>query len=173
MALRSSFFAQTYLFYPYLQRDTLRNLISNRHGMVLKSQVSLSRDKDNYKCTIFFANSPWMHYFSLIHCEFAIFITNSILIQYLFLRIHFKCTFVFAVSLWIHYLFREFTIKTLSYSRNHFECTIFFDNSIWQLYLFRESTMNSLSFSQINYEFTIFFANSLWIHFLSRESTMN
>ena len=137
--------------------------------MSLKSQVSLSRDKDNYKCTIFFANSPWMHYFSLIHCEFAIFITNSILIHYLFCeftinahsfsRFLFEFTIFFANSLWMYCLHREFTIKTLSYSRNHFECTIFFDNSIWQLYLFRESTMNWRPVMRILYGYSNFIVN--------------
>ena len=91
-------------------------------------------------------------------------------------------------SLWIHYWFREFTLNSLSYSRNQYKITIFFAISLWIYsifriqYLFCEFTLNPRSFSNHydfdmkslwnHYAFTIFFTFSLRIHHLFRECTI-
>ena len=101
--------------------------------------------------TIFFANSPWIHFF------------GQITMIYYLLRVslwkHYpsrEVTICIAISLWIHYLFREyilnsffrpnhydtlsaspFTMNTLSFSRIH--------------YLLREFTLNPLSFLRNHY----------------------
>ena len=107
-------------------------------------------------------------------------------------RIHFKFIFFFANFLWIHYLFYEFTIGSLSFSRNSTQFTLCILHSLRIYYLFRELTLNSRSVSRIHFQFTIFilnsyrihtpnslnanshpicFANSFWIHYLFREFT--
>ena len=111
--------------------------------------------------------------------------------------------FFSAKSLWIHYLPRDFTLKSLSYSRNYHQFTSLFAKSLWIHCLLRnftmsllsvsrihfestfsrEITMNSLSASRFHNEITVCFVNSFWIHgffakllwiyYLLREITMN
>ena len=94
-------------------------------------------------------------------------------------------TFGFANTLWIYLVFREYSMKSPSFSRINYEFTVLitnslavFQESLWIYYLFCESNMNSLSLfhefamnkrdvARINYGLTIFFENLLWIH-LSR-----
>ena len=76
---------------------------------------------------------------------------NSLFCFAIFLRIHYL--------LWILFIFREFTLNSLSYSRNHYENTIFFAISLRIRCLFRDFTMDSLSFSRNHCEFTFFFEN--------------
>ena len=78
-----------------------------------------------------------------------------------------------------HYFFREINLNSLSASRFHYKFTICFANSPWIHHLFSKVTINTLSFSGIHYEFTIFFANSLSVSRIHveftflRETTMN
>ena len=109
--------------------------------------------------TLFFANSPWIHYFLWNRFEFTILIT---------------------LSLWLHNLSRDFsmnslsvTLNPLSISRFDYGSTIYFGNLLWIHYLFRAFPMNSQSSLQFYYEFTIFFAKSLWIHYQFLKSTFN
>ena len=123
----------------------------------------------------FFFREFTSHSLSLprIHFEFTIFFANLLSIYYLFRgftsislflsRILFEFP-IFPNSIRIHSIFCEFTLDSLSVSRNHCQSTIFVANSLSFLrihYLFRESTFHLLSLRRIHFEITIYFANSL------------
>ena len=106
--------------------------------------------------TIFLANSQWIHYFFAISLWSSIYFAFCVRIHYQFLDLTINALFVrfitmeslaitlydyeltkvppnirwirylFANSLWTQYLFREFTIKILSFSWFDFDFSIFF-----------------------------------------------
>ena len=101
--------------------------------------------REEYKFTIFFAKSLWIHYLPRINYGFMIFFAKSLWIHYLcceiilnsllLMQIHrFFCEFIIFYIfslLWLHYLLRQQTMYLLSFPLNHYLC--------------RESTMNLLS----------------------------
>ena len=157
----------------------------------------------HYNFTIFLSNELS---FSRIHYEFTIYFVNSLWMLFWYRIFTFHPLFFLENSLWVHWLlrdiiikalsFREYTIYSLSFSRNHYTSTIFFANLLWihNLFLkscfrihyestwsianilwshiFCEFTMNLLSFSWIDYNFTFLFANSPSITRIYQEFTI-
>ena len=64
-------------------------------------------------------NSLWNHYETTLKSLWINYLLSDFLNHFLF-REHFEITICFSISLWIHYLFREFSVSSLSYSRNHY-----------------------------------------------------
>ena len=95
----------------------------------------LSFLRNYFELTILFTKSVWKH---PLH-DFTV------------PRINLISTISFVISLWSHYIFREFTLNTLSVSRNYYEFTICSANLLWIHYPFRDISFKSLSVSLIHY----------------------
>ena len=133
--------------------------------------------REEYKFTIFFAKSLWIHYLPRINLGFMIFFAKSLWIHYLCCEIILNSL----LRMQIHRFFCEFTIfyifsllsslsssptdyvstfisvESLSLSRIDYEFTIFTRFH----HRFPECTLNSLSISRFFYEFTICFTKWL------------
>ena len=84
-------------------------------------------------------------------------------------RIHLESIF----SLWINNLLNDFTMNSLSVSRNHCEFTIYFENPLLINHLFRDISLNSQFVWLIHYTSKIILGDSAWINYSFRESTLN
>ena len=156
-----------YLFRDFTMYSQSASRISSIWIRYMFPEFTLDRlfSPNHFKFTMFFAFTPWIHFFPLNHYEFSIF---------------------FAISLWILYLISEITRHTLCFSRFnmnslfdsrlHYKFTICLAILLVILHRFRDS----LSVSQIHLE-SIFsqmtmihylLRISLWIHYLFREFTV-
>ena len=146
----------------------------------------------NYKLSIFFANSLWIHHLcreftinSWLCYEFTMdllpssrFTMNLLRLDIIWMVSHnaikigirwLTLSFYEPSKLYLVLVFREYTMNSPSVSRIYYKFTVFIKNLI-RIHLkfpfFRESTMNQRDFLRINYQLT--FANLLWIHNLYR-----
>ena len=101
-------------------------------------------------------------------------------------RIYYEFTILFAISICINYYNREFTMKSLAFSRftttslfaisnwyYQYGSNIFLKNSKFIYNLFHEFNMISFLVTRIHFGFTFLFSISIWINNPFREFTMD